>query len=134
MASAVSTSGSTVEASVEATLVSTLTTSAGDDDSVIGVVGTSALKNVGNAPRSCDGVGWVLGVRPKVYAASMSPRSDEVFISCPACRSVIALWNPCGRPWARAVTTSAGLTWVGKSPKGVGTFGGPGDQPWVVLP
>jgi hypothetical protein len=43
MASAVSSAGTTVETSVEATLVSVLTMSAGDDVRVIGVTGTSAL-------------------------------------------------------------------------------------------
>src|ERR1700751_5356080 len=58
--------GSTMETAVEATLVRTLTTSEGDDPRVIGVMGTSPLKNVATAPKSCDKVGWVLGVRPKV--------------------------------------------------------------------
>jgi hypothetical protein len=63
---AVFNAGFTMEMSVEATLVSVLTMSEGDDARVIGVVGTSPLKNVATAPKSCDTVGCVLGVRPNV--------------------------------------------------------------------
>src|SRR5271156_3400512 len=41
--------------------------------------------------------------------------------------------KPCGVPVASALRTLAGLT-GGITPNGVGTFGGPVDQPWVVLP
>ena len=50
-----------------------------------------------------------------------------------ALTSFMKALNPCGVPAARALMTAPGLT-GGITPNGVGTFAGPVDQPWVVLP
>ena len=51
----------------------------------------------------------------------------------PALMSPVKAAIPCWVPVARAPATVIGLT-GGITPNGVGTFAGPVDQPWVVLP
>src|SRR5271156_245385 len=51
----------------------------------------------------------------------------------PALMSFAKALIPCWVPVARAPAIVMGLT-GGITPNGVGTFGGSGDQPWVVLP
>jgi hypothetical protein len=73
----------------------------------------------------------VVPTDPTVDVGSDSDRfGGDVSI---ALMSFVKAWIPCWVPAARALATSPRLT-GGITPNPVGTFGGSGDQPWVVLP
>src|SRR5271155_2753643 len=77
----------------------------------------------------------VAPVPPDPISALDRPAGERLLamIGASALTSFMKALIPCGVPVARALRTVAGLT-GGITPNGGGTFGGPGDQPWVVLP